>query len=168
MTSNLGAEHLANQPEGEDSQAVRPQVMAAVQNAFRPEFLNRLDELILFQRLTRSNMDQIVDIQMMRLQNLLTERKITIRLDEPARKWLGDQGYDPVFGARPLKRVIQKMLQDPLAELLLAGDILDGEQVEISAIDGGLTINGKPATGRSVHKFTAPTTNTPPAGALLN
>src|SRR5690606_31277166 len=102
LTSNLGAEHLANQPEGEDSDAVRPLVMEAVRARFRPEFLNRLDEIILFHLLSRANMDQIVDIQIARLAKLLADRKLTIDLDEKARRWLGDAGYDPVYGARPL------------------------------------------------------------------
>ena len=119
LTSNLGSDYLAQQPDGEDSDAVRGQVMDAVRGAFRPEFLNRLDEIILFHRLQREQMGAIVDIQISRLQKLLDERKITITLDEAARQWLGEAGYDPVFGARPLKRVIQKQVQDPLAELLL-------------------------------------------------
>ena len=167
MTSNLGSEYLAAQADGEDSDAVRPQVMEAVRAKFRPEFLNRLDELILFHRLTRGNMDAIVDIQIMRLQQLLVERKITLDLDDKARTWLGDSGYDPVYGARPLKRVIQKKLQDPLAELLLAGKIGDGETLAISADDDGLTINGDPVGGRDVYSFGAKS-DAPPAGALLN
>lgn len=168
MTSNLGAEHLANQPEGQDSDAVRPQVMDAVRASFRPEFLNRLDEIILFHRLTRGNMDAIVDIQMMRLASLLVDRKIVLELDDKARAWLGDAGYDPVYGARPLKRVIQKKLQDPLAELLLAGEITDGETLAVSADDDGLTINGKPAGGRKHFSVSGDTPSTPPPGALLN
>ncbi|MEO1243065.1 MAG: ATP-dependent chaperone ClpB [Pseudomonadota bacterium] len=167
MTSNLGAEYLAAQADGEDSDAVRPQVMEAVRAKFRPEFLNRLDELILFHRLTRGNMDAIVDIQIERLQQLLVERKITLDLDDKARAWLGDSGYDPVYGARPLKRVIQKKLQDPLAELLLAGDIIDGETLNISTDEEGLTINGKSVGGRDVYSFGAKP-DAPPAGALLN
>ncbi|MGE0407665.1 MAG: ATP-dependent chaperone ClpB [Amphiplicatus sp.] len=148
LTSNLGAEHLAAQPEGEDSEAVRPQVMQAVRARFRPEFLNRLDEIILFHRLTRAQMDRIVDIQIGRLQKLLADRKMTLVLDEAARRWLGDAGYDPVYGARPLKRVIQRSLQDPLAELILAGDIADGETLDISADADGVRINGRPARRR--------------------
>src|SRR5207344_728613 len=110
---------LANQPEGEDSTAVRPQVMGAVRAHFRPEFLNRLDEIILFHRLTRAQMDRIVDIQVEHLTKLLSDRKIAITLDAKARAWLAQAGYDPVFGARPLKRVIQRNLQNPLANLLL-------------------------------------------------
>ncbi|HPE33041.1 MAG TPA: AAA family ATPase, partial [Parvularculaceae bacterium] len=140
LTSNLGAEYLAAQPEGQDSDAVRPQVMDAVRARFRPEFLNRLDEIILFHRLSRTNMDKIVDIQVARLQKLLVDRKITLELDEEARRWLGDAGYDPVYGARPLKRVIQKALQDPLAEMILSGAIADGSTLTISADADGLTI----------------------------
>jgi len=168
LTSNLGAEHLANQPEGQDSEAVRPQVMDAVRARFRPEFLNRLDELILFHRLTRGNMDAIVDIQMALLSKLLTDRKMTIELDDKARIWLGDAGYDPVYGARPLKRVIQKKLQDPLAELLLAGEINDGETLQISADTDGLTINGRRAGGRDTVAFSGGDQTQPPQGALLN
>ena len=168
MTSNLGAEHLANQPEGQDSEAVRPQVMEAVRANFRPEFLNRLDEIILFHRLSRANMDAIVDIQIARLAGLLADRKITLELDDKARGWLGDAGYDPVYGARPLKRVIQKKLQDPLAELLLAGEIADGGALAISAGEDGLTINGKPAGGRAHFSVGGDNPAAPPPGALLN
>jgi len=168
MTSNLGAEYLANQPDGEDSDAVRPQVMEAVRAKFRPEFLNRLDEIILFHRLSRGNMDHIVDIQIARLQKLLADRKITLSLDEKARHWLGDSGYDPVYGARPLKRVIQKKLQDPLAELILAGDVGDGETLDISATPDGLTINGKPVGGRDAFSLSGSRPDAAPAGALLN
>ncbi|WP_375200966.1 ATP-dependent chaperone ClpB [Hyphococcus sp.] len=168
MTSNLGAEYLANQPEGQDSDAVRPQVMEAVRAKFRPEFLNRLDEIILFHRLSRGNMDAIVDIQMARLQKLLADRKITLELDDKARHWLGDSGYDPIYGARPLKRVIQKKLQDPLAELILSGEVGDGETLEISADDAGLTINGKPVGGRDAFSLSGGHPDEPAAGALLN
>ena len=167
MTSNLGSEYMAAQPEGQDSDVVRPQVMEAVRAKFRPEFLNRLDELILFHRLTRGNMDQIVDIQIGRLQKLLVDRKITLELDEKATTWLGNQGFDPVYGARPLKRVIQKKLQDPLAELILAGKVSDGETLEISAVDDFLTINGNPLGGRTVHSV-GETPSAPPPGAVLN
>jgi ATP-dependent Clp protease ATP-binding subunit ClpB len=108
MTSNLGSEFLTNQPEGQDTDAVRDQVMAVVRASFRPEFLNRVDEIILFHRLQRREMTKIVDIQMVRLAKLLEERKITIALDPSAREWLADKGWDPAYGARPLKRVIQK------------------------------------------------------------
>ena len=167
MTSNLGAEYLASQPEDQDSDAVRPQVMEAVRAKFRPEFLNRLDEIILFHRLTRDNMDAIVDIQIARLQKLLADRKIALNLDDKARSWLGDNGYDPVYGARPLRRVIQKKLQDPLAELLLSGEIGDGDTLDISADADGLTINGKPAGGRDAFSI-GESRHSPPPGALLN
>ncbi len=168
MTSNLGSEYLAAQPEGEDSEAVRPQVMAEVRAKFRPEFLNRLDEIILFHRLSRAHMDQIVDIQIGRLQKLLEDRKIKLELDDKARAWLGDHGYDPVYGARPLKRVIQKKLQDPLAEMLLAGKIIDGETLKISADESGLTINGEPAGGRDYHSVGGEAPYAPPADAVIN
>ena len=143
MTSNLGAEHLVNQPEGQDSDAVRDLVMAEVRANFRPEFLNRVDEIILFHRLKRENMGSIVDIQMKRLGKLLEERKIELKLDAKARDWLAEKGYDPAYGARPLKRVIQKSVQDPLAELILSGKIKDGEKVAISANKQGVTFNGQ-------------------------
>jgi ATP-dependent Clp protease ATP-binding subunit ClpB len=142
MTSNLGAEYLVAQAEGEDSEAVRGQVMAEVRAHFRPEFLNRIDEIILFHRLKREQMGRIVDIQMERLQKLLDDRKITLALDAKARDWLAEKGYDPAYGARPLKRVIQKSVQDPLAELLLSGKIKDGEKVKITAGRDGLVFNG--------------------------
>src|ERR1041385_7588812 len=143
MTSNLGADFLVNQPEGQDTDAVRDQVMTVVRSAFRPEFLNRVDEIILFHRLKKNEMGRIVDIQMKRLQKLLDERKITIALEPSARDWLADTGYDPTYGARPLKRVIQKSVQDPLPEMILAGSVKDGEKVTISAGKQGLTFNGK-------------------------
>jgi ATP-dependent Clp protease ATP-binding subunit ClpB len=143
MTSNLGAELLVNQPEGQDTEAVRDQVMAIVRASFRPEFLNRVDEIILFHRLQKSEMARIVDIQMVRLGKLLEERKITVKLEGNAREWLADKGWDPAYGARPLKRVIQKSIQDPLAELLLSGKIKDGETVAISAGKQGLKFNGE-------------------------
>jgi ATP-dependent Clp protease ATP-binding subunit ClpB len=140
MTSNLGAEFLVNQKEGEDTDAVRDQVMAVVRSAFRPEFLNRIDEIILFHRLKRAEMGRIVEIQMGRLQKLLDDRKIKVTLDAQAREWLADKGYDPAYGARPLKRVIQKSLQDPLAEEILAGNVADGDTVEVGAGKDGLTL----------------------------
>jgi ATP-dependent Clp protease ATP-binding subunit ClpB len=143
MTSNLGAEYLVNQPEGEDSDAVRDQVMAVVRSHFRPEFLNRVDEIILFHRLKRDQMARIVDIQMKRLAKLLADRKLTVELDDKAKDWLGAKGYDPAYGARPLKRVIQKYVQDPLAELILQGKIREGETVKITADKNGLVINGQ-------------------------
>ncbi|HLO74869.1 MAG TPA: ATP-dependent chaperone ClpB [Magnetospirillum sp.] len=142
LTSNLGSEVLAHQAEGHDSAEVRDQVMEVVRAAFRPEFLNRLDEILLFHRLSRANMTGIVEIQLGRLRKLLADRKITLQLDEPAREWLGEKGYDPVYGARPLKRVIQRSLQNPLASLILEGRINDGDTVKVSAAEGGLLING--------------------------
>ena len=137
MTSNLGAEILANQPEGEDSDAVRDDVMAVVRGAFRPEFLNRIDETLLFHRLRRTHMTGIVEIQLKNLIAVLADRKITLDIDAAAKAWLADKGYDPVYGARPLKRVIQRELQNVLATMVLAGKIADG--------DGALTINGEVA-----------------------
>jgi ATP-dependent Clp protease ATP-binding subunit ClpB len=145
MTSNLGAEFLAGQKEGEESEAVREQVMDVVRSRFRPEFLNRLDEILLFHRLNRGQMDGIVDIQLVRLLALLADRHITLELDSDARHWLAEKGYDPVYGARPLKRVIQRNVQDPLAELLLQGDIKDGETVKVTLGEGGLLFNEKAA-----------------------
>jgi len=145
MTSNLGAEFLVMQNEGEDSSAVHAEIMQVVRSHFRPEFLNRVDEIILFHRLRREDMGAIVDIQLARLGRLLEDRKIVLEPDARARDWLSARGYDPAYGARPLKRVIQKELQDALAERLLAGDILDGAHVTISADAHGLTIDGSPA-----------------------
>jgi ATP-dependent Clp protease ATP-binding subunit ClpB len=145
MTSNLGAEFLVNQPEGQDTDAVREPVMAAVRARFRPEFLNRVDEVILFHRLKRDQMARIVDIQIRQLDKLLAERKIAVALDAAARDWLAERGYDPTYGARPLKRVIQKHLQDPLAEVILSGRVRDGDKVGVSATKFGLTFNGKVA-----------------------
>jgi ATP-dependent Clp protease ATP-binding subunit ClpB len=147
MTSNLGAEYLVSLGEDQDVDAVRTQVMDVVKASFRPEFLNRVDEIILFHRLKRDQMGAIVDIQVARLQKLLDERKIEIELTKDARAWLAEKGYEPAFGARPLKRVIQKSVQDPLAEKLLAGDIKDGDKVRVAATGGALsfTVNGKAA-----------------------
>ncbi|WP_036282667.1 ATP-dependent chaperone ClpB [Methylocystis sp. ATCC 49242] len=147
MTSNLGAEFLVMQQEGEDSTAVHDEVMQVVRSHFRPEFLNRIDEIILFHRLRREDMGAIVDIQFKRLQKLLEDRKITLHPDSKARDWLAAKGYDPAYGARPLKRVMQKELQDALAERLLAGEIVDGATVEVSAEGQALTIDGKPTHG---------------------
>jgi ATP-dependent Clp protease ATP-binding subunit ClpB len=144
MTSNLGAEYLVNQKEGEETDAVRGEVMNLVRAQFRPEFLNRIDDIILFHRLKRSDMGRIVDIQFARLAKLLEDRKITLTLDARARAWLGDKGYDPAYGARPLKRVIQSFVQDPLADRILAGEIADGDTVAITADDNGLIIAGRP------------------------
>jgi ATP-dependent Clp protease ATP-binding subunit ClpB len=143
LTSNLGSEHLAALKDGEDPDLVRGQVMNAVRAAFRPEFLNRLDEVILFRRLSRDNMHAIVDIQLVRLRKLLAERKITIELDRGALQWLGEAGYDPVYGARPLKRVIQRSLQNSLAGMILEGSVGEGDTVQVTAGADGLQINGK-------------------------
>ncbi|WCS25014.1 ATP-dependent chaperone ClpB [Methylobacterium sp. NMS14P] len=140
MTSNLGAEYLVNQPAGQDTDAVREEVMGVVRGHFRPEFLNRVDEIILFHRLARSEMGAIVEIQLGRLQKLLDDRKITLEVDEEAKNWLADKGYDPAYGARPLKRVIQKNVQDPLAELVLSGKVHDGETVAVRLGPMGLMI----------------------------
>ncbi len=145
MTSNLGAETMVLQAEGEDSAAVREEVMHAVRAHFRPEFINRVDEIILFHRLAREDMAAIVDIQLARLGHLLEDRKITLDLSPAARAWLADKGYDPAYGARPLKRVIQKAVQDPLAERILAGTVLDGSEVTIGAGPDGLVIDDLPA-----------------------
>jgi ATP-dependent Clp protease ATP-binding subunit ClpB len=145
MTSNLGSEYLVSQPEGQDVEAVRDAVMAEVRARFRPEFLNRVDEIILFHRLKRDQMAAIVDIQIRRLDKLLADRKITLVLDSAAKDWLAEKGYDPAYGARPLKRVIQRYLQDPLAELILSGRVKDGDKVAVSATKFGLTFNGKVA-----------------------
>lgn len=133
MTSNLGAEYLTTLPEGADTDQVRDQVMDVVKASFRPEFLNRVDEIILFHRLQRTEMGAIVDIQMKRLISLLAERKISIELTPEARQWLAEKGYDPVYGARPLKRVIQKFVQDPMAEQILSGSIPDDSAVAVDA-----------------------------------
>lgn len=143
MTSNLGAEYLVNQPEGEKSSVVREQVMAMVRAHFRPEFLNRIDAVILFHRLQKNEMGRIVEIQFKRLRNLLDDRKIELSLDAKGQTWLADKGWDPAYGARPLKRIIQRYVQNPLAEMLLAGDVVDGSTVKISTGKNGLTFNGK-------------------------
>jgi ATP-dependent Clp protease ATP-binding subunit ClpB len=158
MTSNLGSEFLVNQPEGEDTSAVREQVMGMVRGHFRPEFLNRVDEIILFHRLQRSEMGRIVEIQFARLQKLLTDRKIVLTLDAAARDWLAAKGWDPAYGARPLKRVIQRYLQDPLAEMILAGDVRDGDNVAISSEGNVLTFNGKAPQTAEIAQFEAPVT----------
>jgi ATP-dependent Clp protease ATP-binding subunit ClpB len=143
MTSNLGSEVLASQTDGADPELVRDQVMEVVRMAFRPEFLNRLDETILFHRLSRENMTGIVDIQLGSLESLLADRDISLSLDDAAKTWLGDAGYDPVYGARPLKRVIQRSLQNPLAELILKGDVSDGDAVSVDVEDDQLVVNGQ-------------------------
>ncbi|WP_371055667.1 ATP-dependent chaperone ClpB [Rhodosalinus sp. K401] len=149
LTSNLGSQALSQLPEGADPGAAKAEVMEAVRNHFRPEFLNRLDEIIVFDRLDREDMTGIVDIQLSRLARRLADRKIRLELDDTARKWLADEGYDPVFGARPLKRVIQRALQDPLAEKLLAGDVRDGDVLTVTAGPDGLEIGGHVASSGS-------------------
>ncbi len=160
LTSNLGTEFLGT--EGDQTHA-RAQVMAAVRSHFRPEFLNRLDEIILFHRLTRANMDKIVDIQIGRLDKLLADRKIAVALDEKARHWLGNAGYDPVYGARPLKRVIQRRLQDPLAQMILEGKISEGAEVKVSAGKAGLIVNGQEFAAHPDELA-----DVPPPGSALN
>jgi len=143
LTSNLGSQYLANLPDDATTESVEPQVMEVVRAHFRPEFLNRLDEIILFHRLGQSHMGPIVDLQVARVQKLLTDRKVTLDLTQPARDWLGRVGYDPVYGARPLKRAVQKYLQDPLAEAILRGEVPDGSTVTVDDADGklALTVN---------------------------
>jgi ATP-dependent Clp protease ATP-binding subunit ClpB len=143
MTSNLGSEYLAAQGEGDDVEEVRPQVMEVVRHHFRPEFLNRVDEIILFKRLGRAQMGSIVAIQLARVEKLLADRRMTLSIDPSAMAWLADKGYDPVYGARPLKRVIQKELVDPVARLVLSGGLKDGDVIDARAGDGKLVI-GKP------------------------
>ncbi len=148
LTSNLGARALSELPEGADSSAAKAEVMEAVRAHFRPEFLNRLDEQIIFDRLNRADMSGIVEIQLQRLEARLAARKITLDLDDSAKAWLAEEGYDPVFGARPLKRVIQRQLQDPLAEMLLAGDILDGSVIKVTTGPEGLIIGDRVVQSR--------------------
>ena len=138
LTSNLGSQFLSNLTDDQKVEDVEPQVMDVVRSHFRPEFLNRLDEIILFHRLSQEHMAPIVDIQVKRVQKLLKDRKITLDLTEGARNWLGRVGYDPVYGARPLKRAVQRYLQDPLAEKLLAGEIPDGSTVNVDEGEEGL------------------------------
>jgi ATP-dependent Clp protease ATP-binding subunit ClpB len=140
LTSNLGSQYLANLDEGQSVESVEPQVMDIVRGHFRPEFLNRLDEIILFHRLGQDHMAPIVDLQVARVQKLLKDRKITLALSDGAKRWLGRVGYDPVYGARPLKRAVQRHLQDPLAEMLLAGQVPDGSTVTIDEGDGALSM----------------------------
>jgi ATP-dependent Clp protease ATP-binding subunit ClpB len=140
LTSNLGSQYLSQMTDDQSVEDVEPQVMDVVRGHFRPEFLNRLDEIILFHRLGQEHMAPIVDIQVARVQKLLKDRKITLDLTDAARRWLGRVGYDPVYGARPLKRAVQRYLQDPLAEKLLGGEIPDGSTVKIDEGDGELKI----------------------------
>jgi ATP-dependent Clp protease ATP-binding subunit ClpB len=149
LTSNLGSEILASEPEGELLPSVREKVLQVVRSAFRPEFLNRLDEILIFQRLTRPQMTVIVDIQLERLRKMLADRNVTLALDDKATAWLADAGYDPVYGARPLKRVIQRALQNELAQLILQSQILDGDTVSVSAGADGLVITPLHAGGRA-------------------
>ena len=148
LTSNLGSYALSQLPEGADASEAKREVMEAVRGHFRPEFLNRLDETVIFDRLARADMDGIVTIQMKRLEKRLAQRKITLDLDRDAKAWLADEGYDPVYGARPLKRVIQRALQDPLAEMLLAGDVMDGSTVHVTVGPEGLIIGDRVASSR--------------------
>ncbi len=143
LTSNLGSAHLAALREGEPAETVREQVMEEVRRAFRPEFLNRLDEILLFNRLSRAHMTEIVEIQLGRLRKLLADRKIDLDFDGKALQWLANRGYDPVYGARPLKRVIQRSLQNPLATLILEGRIKDGDTVKIAVENGELVVGGQ-------------------------
>jgi ATP-dependent Clp protease ATP-binding subunit ClpB len=148
LTSNLGARALSELPEGADATRAKAEVMEAVRQHFRPEFLNRLDEQIIFDRLNRADMSGIVEIQLKRLEDRLAARKITLELDAAAKAWLADEGYDPVFGARPLKRVIQRQLQDPLSEMLLSGDVLDGTAIHVTAGPDGLVIGDRVVPSR--------------------
>ena len=143
LTSNLGSDVLAALPDEDSASIAQAQVMEAVRRHFRPEFLNRLDEIILFRRLQRADMASIVDIQLARLRVLLADRKIALELDRSAMDWLAGEGYDPVYGARPLKRVIQRSLQNPLAGMILEGSVRDGETVHVGAGVDGLEIAGK-------------------------
>jgi ATP-dependent Clp protease ATP-binding subunit ClpB len=140
LTSNLGSQFIAALPDDEPVETVEQQVMDVVRGHFRPEFLNRLDEIILFHRLAQEHMGGIVDIQVARVGKLLSDRKITLDLTDAARSWLGRVGYDPVYGARPLKRAVQRYLQDPLADMILRGEIADGATVHVDEGDGGLRL----------------------------
>ena len=162
MTSNLGSDLLAAQPQGEDSGVVRDAVMDVVRSTFRPEFLNRLDEILLFHRLNRDHIGGIVDIQLERVRALLAERRIELDLDKKARAWLADAGYDPVYGARPLKRVIQQHLQNAMATMVLEGALAEGGTAKVSANKEGLVINGQQV---ETH---VPAAANPPAQAILH
>jgi len=140
LTSNLGSQYLTNLADGQSVEDVEPQVMEVVRAHFRPEFLNRLDDIILFHRLGADHMAPIVDIQVGRVQKLLKDRKVVLDLTDGARAWLGRVGYDPVYGARPLKRAVQRYLQDPLADLILRGEVPDGSTVKVEEGDGGLVL----------------------------
>ena len=143
LTSNLGSDLLASQADGETTALVQAQVMRVVRDHFRPEFLNRLDEVILFSRLRKTDMARIVDIQLGRLRALLADRKITLHLDQAAYDWLAAEGYDPIYGARPLKRVIQRSMQNPLASLILEGTLHDGDDLHVAVGPSGLVLNGQ-------------------------
>ena len=145
MTSNLGAHALAEDKTDEISGQARDAVMEAIRSHFRPEFLNRIDEIVFFKRLGRGEIDRIVGVQLKRLEKILADRRITISLTDEAMQWLSDRGYDPVYGARPLKRVIQKELQDPLARRILEGRIKDGDDVKVAVEGSALSLNGVPA-----------------------
>jgi ATP-dependent Clp protease ATP-binding subunit ClpB len=147
LTSNLGSQYIAALPDGQTVESVEPQVMELVRAHFRPEFLNRLDEIVLFHRLGQAHMGPIVDIQVGRVQRLLSERKIALSLSDEARAWLGRVGYDPVYGARPLKRAVQKYLQDPLADAILRGEVPDGSMVVVKEGDGRLELEVAQSTG---------------------
>ena len=140
LTSNLGSQFLSQVADDQEVSSVEPQVMEMVRAHFRPEFLNRLDEIILFHRLGQDHMAPIVDIQVARVQRLLADRKVTLALTDGARAWLGRVGYDPVYGARPLKRAVQKYLQDPLADLILRGEVRDGSTVQVDEGEGRLEL----------------------------
>jgi ATP-dependent Clp protease ATP-binding subunit ClpB len=141
LTSNLGSQYLSSMTDGQKVEEVEPQVMEVVRAHFRPEFLNRLDEIILFHRLGQEHMGPIVDIQVGRVQRLLADRKVRLELSDSARAWLGRVGYDPVYGARPLKRAVQKYLQDPLADAILRGEVADGATVKVDEGDGALKLS---------------------------
>jgi ATP-dependent Clp protease ATP-binding subunit ClpB len=141
LTSNLGSHYLSSLTDDEGVEKVEPQVMEVVRGHFRPEFLNRLDEIILFHRLAQNHMGPIVDIQVARVQHLLADRKIKLELSDGARAWLGRVGYDPVYGARPLKRAVQRYLQDPLADALLRGEVADGSVVTVDEGEGALLLS---------------------------
>jgi ATP-dependent Clp protease ATP-binding subunit ClpB len=150
LTSNLGSQPLNSTPESKDRFATNEDVMAAVRGHFRPEFLNRLDEMVVFNRLQPAHMGAIVDIQLARLQARLAGRNISLEVDTKAKSWLAQHGYDASFGARPLKRVLQRHVQDALAELLLSGQIAEDQQLPISAKEGGLVIAGQVAKPMAV------------------
>jgi ATP-dependent Clp protease ATP-binding subunit ClpB len=147
MTSNVGTEFLTGR-EAETDEQRREMVMAALRQRFRPEFLNRIDEIIIFHGLTKEHLKEIVDIQVRRLGRLLADRNLEIDLTDAARDFLAEEGYDPAYGARPLKRVIQRQVQDPLALRLLQGDILDGDRVHVDLVDGHLSFERQAAAGQ--------------------